>query len=137
MLQAMGLRTGAVAMLVSVLWLGSLAASPLAHADGEAAVLYGHVLPDGDGQLPLRVRAISDDGIVCGTASVQPEGNLGVYAIRVATAAMRAGCPAEGDPVNLFLLYGPVDDGGLPASRAVMRTGVATAVDLARPSSGL
>ena len=137
MLQAMGLRIGAVAILASALWLGSLAASPLAHADGEAAVFYGHVLLDGSGQLPLRVRAVSDAGIVCGTASVQPEGSLGVYAIRVATAEMKAGCPAEGEPVNLFLLSGPVDDGGLPAFRAVMRTGVAIPVDLSRPSLGL
>jgi len=135
MLQAMGLRTGAVAILASALWLGSLAASPLAHADGEAAVLYGHVLPDGDGQFPLRVRALADSGVVCGTASVQSDGRVGTYAIRISTADTRPGCPASGDFVNLVLLYGLVDDGTPPASRVVIYNGLATPLDLARPSA--
>ncbi len=135
MLQAMGLRIGAVAILASALWLGSLAASPLAHADGGAAVFSGRVLSDGGGELPLRVRAVSDAGVVCGTASVQSDGRVGTYAIRVTTAESRVGCPANGDFVNLILLYGLVDDGTPPASRVVIYDGVVTPLDLARPSA--
>ena len=132
----MGLRIGAVIALVSALWLGSLAAAPSVHADGAAAVLYGRVLPDGDGQLPVRVRAVSDTGVVCGTATVQPETEtVGVYAMRVIGADVKAGCPADGEFFSVMLLYGLIDGDGPAASRVLMRTGVAMPVDLARASA--
>lgn len=91
-----------------------MAAGPSASAEGPAAIFLGFVVPDSDGMLATRVRAVGNGGAVCGTADVTDSGdNVGFYLLRVAPAADKAGCPAEGETVRFSLLYGNIDDGTL------------------------
>jgi hypothetical protein len=98
-------------------------------------VFYGQVLPDGTGEFPIRVRAVADSGVVCGTGTVQVERTRASYAIRVATAGLRDGCPGDGEPVNLVLLYGLIDEGGPAASRITIFAGEVAELSLARPAA--
>lgn len=100
-------------------WAGPFAptsASAEEGVGGPASRFFGFVFAEPGNPLPTKVRAIGDAGVVCGTASVAVVGeNLGFYDLRVTGQADRTGCPAAGERVSLWLLYGKVDD-GVPAT---------------------
>lgn len=103
----MGARTGFVRVIRSAviaaflglaLFAGSFGLGPAASAAGPSSVFVGVVLPDADGHLAERVRAISAVGTTCGTARVQEiEGGVGFYVLTVVSGAEKAGCPSVGD----------------------------------------
>ena len=130
-------RTTALAgLLALVLWLGASAAGPSAHADGPAAVFYGYVVPEAGGALPLRVRALSDSGVVCGSGDVTRLGaaTAGFYAFPVVSHDTKDGCPSPGQSLRLTLVYGLVDDDVFVGPPLVFHPGAATAAHLVRTS---
>lgn len=125
-------------IILSVVLGTFMAAGPSASAEGPAAIFLGFVVPDADGFLATRVRALGAGGAVCGTADVTESGeNVGFYALRVAPAADKAGCPAEGEMVRFALLYGNIDDGTFANANgnARFRGAQAAVVHLAPASS--
>jgi len=99
-------------IILSVVLGTFMAAGPSASAEGPAVLFLGFVVPDADGFLATRVRAVGNDGAVCGTAEVtESGGGLGFYVLTVVSAADKAGCPVEGGLVRFSLLYGSIDDG--------------------------
>lgn len=83
-----------------------------------SALFLGFVLRDEQGALPTKVRAVGEQGAVCGTASVQIlDSGSGFYRMDVVNHATRAGCPGDGAALTFRLLYGSVDDGtvGIPS----------------------
>lgn len=122
-----GRKTLLAALVGLVLIVGSLTSiAPAAHAGEPMAVFYGYVLPESTaGALPKRVRAISAQGAVCGSADVTVTGNtkIGFYAMPVVPASVKDGCPVSGETVRFALVYGLIDESesfGLPG---VFRSG--------------
>ena len=125
-----GLRIGAVVVLASALWLGSPALGLSAQAGGPNAVFQGFVLSDPIG-VPVRVRAVTPDGTVCGTADVErSDDSVGTYVLSAVTGATKAGCPLAGGVLRFTLLYGLIDEGVPAASSAVLTPGTVTMVHL-------
>ncbi|MDO9444572.1 MAG: hypothetical protein Q7K37_04595 [Dehalococcoidia bacterium] len=125
-------------IILSVVLGTFMAAGPSASAEGPAAIFLGFVVPDADGMLATRVRAVGNGGAVCGTADVTESGeSVGFYALRVSPASAKAGCPAEGETVRFTLLYGNIDDGTFanPNGNAQFRGAQAAVVHLAPASS--
>ncbi|MFA7297584.1 MAG: hypothetical protein WC211_10455, partial [Dehalococcoidia bacterium] len=99
-------------IILSVVLGTFMAAGPSASAEGPAAIFLGFVIPDADSMLATRVRAVGSHGAVCGTTDVtESGGGLGFYMLTVVPAALKDGCPAEGELVRFSLLYGNIDDG--------------------------
>jgi len=129
-LRRTALRGVSVAALASILVFGSLPFGPSAYADGPNALFTGFVLPDVNG-LPARVRAIAEDGTVCGSADIREQDpNLGLYAIAVVSGATKEGCPMPGGPLRFTLLYGHIDEGVIAGPRAILVPDSVTVVHL-------
>lgn len=130
------LTRGAVAMTLGLaLMLGSWGAGPSASAEGPASVFFGYVFADnGESTPPARVRALSASGAVCGTADVIPSNagtrSVGFYAIAVASADQKAGCPSRGSVVQFTLVANRVDDGQWADHVALARPGETQQVNL-------
>ena len=89
---------------------------------GDTATFFGLVLRDEDGDLPTKVRAIGQTGVVCGTGNVQRlNGGDGYYSMEIAGSDTRAGCPSTGQAVAFRLLYGSVDDGSFALTSQSVR----------------
>ena len=82
----------------------------------------GFVLRDEDGNLATKVRAIGENGVVCGTASVitLATGD-GFYRLDAVGAESREGCPSEGGALAFRLLYGMVDSGEFALTSEAVR----------------
>ena len=116
------------------LLLASSGAGPSASAEGPASVFYGYVFPSNGDSPPARVRALSASGVVCGTADVLPgiagTGQVGFYAVTVASAEQKAGCPSLGSVVQFTLVASRVDDGQWADQVALARPGETQHVNL-------
>lgn len=123
-------RKTALAVLIGlVLIAGSFTSIGSAvHAANPSAVFFGYVLPEStNGVLPKRVRAISAQGVVCGSADVVATGNtqVGFYALPVVPASVKDGCPAVGETVRFALVYGMIDESDAFGMAGVFRPGEA------------
>ena len=126
-------QVGSAFALALVLLLGSITAGPSVHADGPAAFFYGFVVADANGDLAVRVRAVSPSGVVCGSADVQPAGaGVGFYTMNVVTSATKAGCPEAGQLIVFTPVYGLIDEGTPATQAAVMQPGTVTQLNLVR-----
>ena len=97
-----------------------------AQAAEPTAVFYGYIVPDtSTGALPKRIRAISEQGVVCGSADVVVTGNthVGFYALPVVPASVKDGCPTAGETVRFALVYGMIDESGAFGLTGVFRPG--------------
>jgi hypothetical protein len=129
-------RLAGFAFALALVLLAASALGPSAHADGPNAVFHGFVVPDPTGA-PTRVRAVSANGTVCGTADVQPSGvGVGFYTLSVVTGATKAGCPPAGGELRFTLVYGLIDE-SLPAvTSAVLTPGTVTVLNLYAARAG-
>ena len=128
-----GRQTALAGLLALTLLLGSLMATgSSAYAGGPAAVFYGYVVPDQSGVMPKRVRAISERGVVCGSADVAATASAtaGFYALSVISGGTKDGCPTSGEPVYFALVYGLIDEGTFVGGPARFGFGEVTALHL-------
>lgn len=132
-----GRKTVFAGLLTLVLLCASLAAGSSAHADGPAAVFYGYVVPEPGGTLPIRVRAFSEHGYVCGSGQVIKLGaaNAGFYVFPVVSAEVKGGCPSSGELIRLAVSYGLLDDDVFVGPPVMFRPSEATSVQLVRTSA--
>ncbi|MEI7926793.1 MAG: hypothetical protein WCI61_11490 [Chloroflexota bacterium] len=115
----------ALALLLGSALLGITALGSSASAGEPGAVYHGFVVPERGSALPKRVRAITESGVVCGSAEVVPTGagEVGFYALSVFSADMRDGCPTSGAQFRFVLVYGLIDEGILVGTPATFRSG--------------
>ena len=115
----------ALGLLLGSALLGITALGSSASAGEPGAVYHGYVVPARGSALPKRVRAVAENGVVCGSAEVVPvgAGEVGFYALSVFSADMRDGCPASGGQFRFVLVYGLIDEGILVGTPATFRSG--------------
>ena len=133
-----GRKTVLAGLLTLVLLCGSMAVGSSAHAGEPTAVFYGYVVPEPGGFLPLRVRAVSVRGTVCGSGEVSKLGAAfaGFYAFPVVSAETKGGCPSAGELVHLVLVYGLIDDDVFVGPPLTFRPGETTAAHLVLTAAG-
>ncbi len=131
------LTTALAGLLALALLLGTSVAGPSASADEPAAVFYGYVVPEAGGSLPLRVRAVSEEGVVCGSGAVSRLGaaTAGFYAFAVVSSDRKPGCPTAGQRIWLAAVYGLVDDDVFIGPPVVFEPGSVTSAHLVRTSA--
>jgi len=138
MLRRHARKTGLAGLFALALLCGTyITVVSSAHADGAAAVFYGYVVPEPGGVLPKRIRALSDSGVVCGSAEVWPTASstAGFYAMSVISADAKPGCPAVDEPVHFALLYGMIDETIVVGGPAPYLPGTTTALNLIRTAA--
>lgn len=129
MVRAFGRLTALALLLALALSLVTSTFGPSAYADGPNAVFQGFVVSDPLG-VPVRVRAVSLGGAVCGTADVLSSGEgVGFYTLSAITAATKTGCPQAGGVLRFILVYGRIDEGVAVAS-AVLTPGTVAVLHL-------
>ena len=130
-------KTGLAGLLALVLLLGLFTAASPVHADDAAAVFYGYVVAEPGGALPRRVRAISDTGVVCGSAEVTStvSATAGFYALSVISGSTKAGCPIGGGQVYFVLLYGMIDELIIVGSPVTYLPGAVADLNLVRTAA--
>lgn len=83
-----------------------------AGAEGPVSRFVGFVVVTPESGVPTKVRAVGQEGVVCGTADVSMTNELlGFYELTVISSLDRPGCPGVGEEIHFRLLYGSVDDG--------------------------
>ncbi|MDA0301680.1 MAG: hypothetical protein O2822_04060 [Chloroflexi bacterium] len=127
----------ALGLLVSSALLGTSTLGSSASAGEPGAVFHGFVVPEQGTPLAQRIRAVSESGVVCGSAEVAPlgAGEVGFYAMSVYSSDMRDGCPDAGESVRFVLVYGRIDEGVLVGQPTPFQSGTVSEFHLIRPST--
>ncbi|MFA7249338.1 MAG: hypothetical protein WC273_06845 [Dehalococcoidia bacterium] len=127
-------KTALAGLLALVLLAGTFPYGSAAQAAGPAGsvqIFYGFVFPTQNDAVPKRIRAVSEQGVVCGSGEVSQldAGHLGYYALAVLSGSEKEGCPGAGEPIRLVAVYGMIDE-GIVVDQAVFEPGAITSFHL-------
>ena len=125
-------KTALASLLAFTLLLCSYTVGSSAYAGEPAAVFHGYVVPEAGSGLAKRVRAVSEQGVVCGSSNVTTTASqtAGFYALSVVSADSKDGCPSAGESIRFVLVYGLIDEDASVGDPVPFEPGAVTALHL-------